>query len=238
MSTNSLVTTNRYIASISGCTANSTFAAEGILPRQSAQQKNTAALIDFVRQNGSDFINWYKHLIEANGTTVSTRKVSIAHEVGHTVVALSLGAITTEIDLFRDRRGQWCGWTEFCWPSSIERREVSVLGNPRDTTRSVLLTIAGFCGEEVIGLGHPSSSPDEIYRVAQVCATVAHAKGVNADDLMNSLMVDARERIYINRPLFEAIAQLLNVTNKLSASTIRRLAKKHGVVKVPIKPAW
>ena len=224
---------------LAGWAVNSHLAVEGIYAKaNNPMQNNDAALSRFLSENGTDFIAWYAAQLKKVGPPPSTRKVAVAHEVGHAVIAMSLGGTTTDVSVYRDSRGRWCGWTETSWPPSVEQRIVKVLEDPLEATHAALTTIAGLIGEEIAGLGHPASSPDEMYRVVQAAVTVAHFKRLDAEELLARVMHDARQRILLNQGLFKAIRRSLNATDTLPTAAIMALVEQHGVVQVPLKAAW
>lgn len=223
---------------LAGWTVNSHLAVEVIYAKEGAQQKNIAALRQFLSNHGSEFLGWYAIQLQNSGPPPSNRKVAVAHEVGHAVIAMSLGGFATDISVYRDHRGRWCGWTEVRWPPSVENRTVSVLEHPLEATHGALFMIAGFIGEKVAGLDHPASSPDEVFPVVQTCATVAHFKRLDAEELLARVMHDARQRILVNQGLFKAIRRSMNATNNLPTAAISELVEQHGVVQMPLKAAW
>jgi hypothetical protein len=203
------------------------------------QQKNDAAASGFMAQHGADLAAWYGPVLEAaGGPPPFTRDVAIAHEAGHAIVGMTLGGIFKHVSVYADSKRRWCGWTEVEWPGVDSERVVNVLSEPVEALHSLLHKIAGFCGEEIAGLDHPASSPDEVYPFVQTCSTVAHFRKLDADELIIRIMADARHRIYRNRELFTAIRRSMTVVNELRPAAMAKLIEKHGLVQLPLKAAW
>lgn len=203
------------------------------------RQKNDAALRSFMTQHGPDAGKWYAGVLNTAGSLPPfDKKTVVAHEAGHLVVGMTLGGGFKHISVYADGPGIWSGWAEIDWPAGIAERTVNVLQQPREATHSLLFKIAGYVGEEVAGLDHAASSPDEVFPTIATCVTVGHFRKIDPEELLTRVMTDARRRILVNIKLFNAIRSAMTLVDSVSPAAMKKLLKQHGLVQVPLEAAW
>lgn len=205
---------------------------------QTAKQKNEAAVSEVIARHGHGLVEWcVKVLKEAGGPPPYSREVALAHEAGHALIGMSLGGAVKSLTVYRDQQGRWGGWTEMGWPG-IAPRFVNPVDHPVEAAHALLFKIGGYAGEDVAGLAHPASSPDEVYSCLVTLKAIAGVKKIDAEDLMTLLLTEARKRIVENRQLYTSIRQALAVVNELRPSAVASLVERHGLVQSPIEVLW
>lgn len=189
---------------------------------------------------GPDFVRWVAEMIEAHGMPPVHRRSAVAHEAGHAVVAMSMGATITKLSVMQDAdmRSLWGGWCAYQWPEGVEHQQIHALKRPLEATHTLLNTLAGLAGEFAGGYGHPASSLDEQYAALGLCRGVADVKQIDMEELFHQLLEEAGRRIELNKPLFDAIATAMHDRDVLEGDDIAGLVAEHSVEQSPVVPAW
>lgn len=189
---------------------------------------------------GRDFALWTTEMAQTHGLPPHHRDAAAAHEAGHAVVAMTMGASISRISLLRHETMPevWGGWCGFDWPPSIKCERVYSLMQPLETTHAAVNQVAGVVGEYCAGYGHPASSLDETYEVLGVCAGVSDVRNIDIHDLFHRIFEDARRRIIKNPNLFRALLRALHDRDELQAADISALVSEHGITQVPVVAAW
>lgn len=189
---------------------------------------------------GPDFVRWVAEMIQAHGMPPVHRQSAVAHEAGHAVVAMSMGATITRLSVLQasGMRGLWGGWCAYELPEGGPGQQIHALKRPMEATHTLLNTLAGIAGEFAGGYGHPASSLDEQYAALGLCRGVADVKKLDMEELFHRLLDEAGRRIAENTPLFDAITTAMHDRDVLEADDIAGIVAKHGIEQLPLVPAW
>lgn len=127
--------------------------------------------------------------IQMYGMDPATRAQAAAHEAGHVIMAVALGATVTSATVTRRKWGRFTAWGgetlhvmpgfEGKGPMIVTARDHPVLA-----LHGALHSLAGFAGEMAAGLDHPASSMDERVLTQAVCSQLADVIDVPLDRLL------------------------------------------------------
>ena len=190
-----------------------------------------ASSTTFNAQNStSEFHHWViescVESIKVYGIDPATKEQAAAHEAAHIVVAHAIGEKIKWARIeqqFMYGHVAWTGWNERSFHAYDISRPISVSDNPSLGFRHAVNNFAGFCGETLIYLGHPSSSIDERCRAWVICAeldnvfrlpegTMAFRSGIACPVILNR-----------NKSQFDAIRAHLEKHEKLSSEDATQL---------------
>jgi hypothetical protein len=150
-----------------------------------------------------------------------------AHEAGHVVVARSLGATVESARLVRRiefGRTIWVGSNTYTPAGGFTAATARV-----DTTfvlRAATHHLAGFIGEQIAGLSHPSSSIDERVKALTFCRVVATVAGVPAEEVASHIGDYCESIILRNRRAFDIVrAHLYRARRLTRVEAARMLAR-------------
>lgn len=204
-----------------------------------ARGKHHVANVAFVSKFGTDYHTWTAAMLLRHGLPSYTRNTAIAHEAGHAIAALSLGAVATAAEIFEDRAGVWLGWNDVTWPEENRPgRVINALEEPALASHALIYGLAGLAGEQLAGLDHQASSLDEVYEALAICVSVTHARRLDSCALMDRLLTSARERISQNGALFDAVCTHLDGAGSIDPEAVARLKAKHGLEVTPCAALW
>ena len=164
------------------------------------------------------------------GVDPSTRAQAAAHEAGHVLVAHALGE---RVDGARLIQRNACG--RVVWEGSNRYTPMHGSGvttareNPATVERCAVLNLAGFAGEEVAGLSHPSSAIDERFKARQMCAGVARVQEVPAELVMLRVGLYCARVLHRNRTAFDTIRGHLFRARRLTRIEAARMLAGVGV---------
>jgi len=146
-----------------------------------ARGKHHVANVAFVSKFGTDYHTWAAALLLRHGLPSYTRNTAIAHEAGHAIAALSLGAVATAAEIFEDRAGVWLGWNDVTWPEENRPgRTIDALKEPTLAVHALTYILAGLAGEQLVGFDHQAACLDEAYEALRICLSVAQVRGLDA----------------------------------------------------------
>lgn len=159
-------------------------------------------------------------LIQEHGFDPSTKAQAAAHEAGHLTVALALGGEFKRGRLHRNPDDTWGGYQE-CFVPGLHLTDGQLFVVADEPLRAFWLTViyaAGFAGEAVAGLVHPSSSPDERVMVEGIAAQV----GFNP----KLPYLTAWRTLTRNQLVFDTLRSTLHRNRRLFAADVERLLPK------------
>ena len=168
--------------------------------------------------------------IAAHGLDPCTRAQAAAHEAGHVLIGYAIGEDILGARLMREG-DRWVGANRRDHPSYAAGL---VFGgaDPARALRSSINSLAGFAGERVAGLSHPSSSIDE-RMLAKACAgVVASAWGGADGSVMAAVGPLCLSVIVEHRQAFDTIRGHLCRTRRLTAAEAARML--HGVRRIEL----
>lgn len=166
-----------------------------------------------------------RHVIDTFGTDPCTKGQAAAHEAGHLIVAWALGESLRGARIGPRKvlgRTLWLG---------INHREgapgdgtcYSALSNPHAVLHAAAVNLAGYAGEVVVGLDHPSSSLDERFKAQSMCEDLDRVLKLpigSTADTVTALVFGIFAR---NRPQFDRLRGHLASRRVASRKDIARL---------------
>jgi hypothetical protein len=165
-------------------------------------------------------------LMVEHGLDPGTRPQTAAHEAGHVLVAHALGWIVTGAKLIkRDDldRVRWGGITYHTTLGCEVPRYGLVTDDPMEAFRIATIALAGFVGETIVGLAHPTSSLDERYQAMNIAAALDNVWKKPEGYMQSKLGSICWGVINHNRQQFDVIQTHLNRTGKLNRGDARRM---------------
>jgi hypothetical protein len=166
--------------------------------------------------HGAQLSQYVSRLIQTYGLPPSSPEIAAYHEAGHVVLGVALGGKFKEA--YITHTTGWEGYSNVKIPGVHGNKDIQLHSEPERGWLIALNQAAGCVGEELVGLGHPSSSPEETFSTMNICATLASVFKVDQDDLGYLMSLHTLEVLGRNRKPFEAIAQTLlakkRITNK------------------------
>jgi len=167
--------------------------------------------------------SWQATMIEA-GCDPCTMAQAAAHEAGHAVVAQALGASVTGARIFRSHAGGrviWLGRNHYVPAGGF--RAATATQDPGLVLRAAMHNLAGFAGECLAGLAHPSSSIDERVWAGLYCEAVANVEGVSKGDVVQRVGELCGALLLRNRQAFDSLRGHLFLRRRLTQDEATRM---------------
>lgn len=172
--------------------------------------------------------------IALHGRDPCTQAQAAAHEAGHVVVGYAIGEDILGARLMREG-GRWVGANRRDHPSYAAGL-VYGGADPARALRAAINSLAGFTGERVAGLSHPSSSIDE-RMLAKACAgVVASAWGGADGSVLAAVGTLCLSVLMQHRQAFDTIRSHLCRTRRLTAAEAARMLRQVRRIELPIGP--
>lgn len=165
-----------------------------------------------------------RRAIDEHGEDPCTCAQTAAHEAGHVVVAWAFGETVRSARITPHRI---CGRTR--WLGRNERT-----GYPGEDTPSLVpglpvlahaaaVNLAGFIGEDLVGLSHPASSLDERSKAKALCERADDTAGVPPGTYAAAVTRGVLDLLTLNRRQFDAIRGHLVQRRVLTAKEAARM---------------
>lgn len=177
------------------------------------------------------FLAEFAATVQRYGFDPATRSQTAAHEAAHVVVAHAVGYTITGARLEQRAaagRTFWSGATWRTFPGEHKRTAVRVHDEPAFAFRSAVNDLAGFTGEAVARLAHPSSSLDERFRAAAICNALDSIWRMPARGSLALATAVCVRILRDNRPQFDAIRAHFQRNRWLSAVEAQRMLSRVG----------
>jgi len=158
------------------------------------------------------------------GPDPCTKAQAAAHEAGHVVVARALGATVTGARIFRSQAGGreiWLGRNHYVPARGF--RAATATQDPGLVLRAAMHNLAGFAGELLAGMSHPSSSIDERLLAGRYCEDVATSEGVSKAEIVMRVGRFCEMVLLGNRRAFEVTRGHLFFRHRLTQDEATRM---------------
>lgn len=165
-------------------------------------------------------------LIVEHGYDPGTRPQAAAHEAGHVIVAAALEWTVDGSKLikhFHPDRVRWGGLTHYTIPGYEEPTYKPIADDPIGAFKIAVNSIAGFLGERMVGLDHPTSSLDERYKAMNIAAALNKEFGISEGNMESVIGRVCQQIIEDHRLQFDVIRTHLNRTGRLTRSEAKRM---------------
>lgn len=160
------------------------------------------------------------------GEDIASKEQAAAHEAGHVVVAYAIGERIDEARVYRHphpTREVWIG-SNHCFCADVDPNRVfQVRDDPVTAFRMVVNNSAGYMGEKIARLDHPSSSVDERMKAEYVGRALDDTWRRPATFAVEKAQRLCRIVLEKNRAQFDAIREHLCATERLSSSDAARM---------------
>jgi len=165
-----------------------------------------------------------KAAVQRFGDDPCTRAQAAAHEAGHVVIAHALGASVEGARVFQRMeagRRIWLGSNAYTPAGGF--RAASARDDPALVLRSAVHNLAGFAGEDMAGLSHPSSSIDERAKAWIFSEAVAAVASVPVEAVFDFVTRCCDRAITRNRTAFDSFRGHLYRTKRLTKTEAARM---------------
>lgn len=150
-------------------------------------------------------------------------KAAAAHEAGHAVVAEALGDEVCSVKVFKTGP-LWLGRNNRASARSDERYTVSEY--PQNALETAMMYAAGFAGEVVAGLSHPSSSLDERMQSNWLCDELDRVLNLPDGSSSMAVAIGMFAILNTNRVAFDVVRGHLVREHQLRNGDARRILQK------------
>lgn len=172
--------------------------------------------------------------VAQHGLDPCTQAQAAAHEAGHVIVGYAIGEDILGARLMREG-GRWVGANRRDH-ASYSQGMVPVGSDPARALRSGINSMAGFSGEIVAGLAHPSSSIDERMLAREYAAAVADASGGSEQAALDGFARLCIGALMAHRQAFDTIRGHLCRTRRLTAAEALRMLRHVRRIELPTDP--
>lgn len=155
-----------------------------------------------------------------------TRPQAAAHEAGHVVVAHALGWTVDGAKLIKHYhadRVRWGGFTYYTIPGYEEPKYKLIADDPVGAFQLAVNALAGFLGEKLVGLDHPTSSLDERYQAMNIAASLNEVFAAPEGYIELVIGKVCQQILESNCQHFDVIRTHLNLTRKLARSEAKKM---------------
>jgi hypothetical protein len=168
---------------------------------------------------GLEDLDWAaRAAILEHGHDTATKAQAAAHEAAHVVVGYAMGETIIRARIFSAYavgRIVWMGSNDRRYANHDASIPVAISDNPSLALRGAVNDLAGFFGETLVGLSHPSSSLDERYRATAICEELDRVWGKPDEWAAGLAGYLVEEALQGNSQQFETIRAHLFRTKKL-----------------------
>ncbi len=168
-----------------------------------------------------------RHGVEA---MLASQADAAAHEAGHCIACAGIGWPLEWVMLSwgagpYGSGTNWGGYTQ-CVSSVIAGVGDHV--SPEANMRFLVFTLAGFCGENVVGRGsRPGSSLDEFYVGGIICGAISRLTGMQEQDIMREAMGRIDRLLRDNLTIARGVAKQLRLApgHRIEGDDLRALVR-------------
>ena len=175
----------------------------------------------------SRFPAWADEIVNEYGHAPCSRATAAAHEAAHAVIGRALGDAIFGAVIMTDglaMPGRAAGWVGCTWSTcSTGPRQVTAREDASAVLSEAARNMAGIAGELAAGLGHPSSSLDELFKARVFSEAVAQAQGRDPVGVFAQVVAFCMRTVQRNRPAFDAIRGHLNRKCRLTKTEAERM---------------
>ena len=173
--------------------------------------------------------------VAEHGHDPCTRAQAAAHEAGHVLVGYFCSEVINGARIWA-QGGRWVGANNRDHEVYRRPEPEHVTDEPDRAFRCALLNLAGFAGEIVAGLEHPSSSVDERMKAQAYAGIVAEVWGGAPQQVEAAVMALCLNAIKANRLAFDTLRGHLYRTRRLTAAEALRMLRHVRQIELPSGP--
>ena len=171
--------------------------------------------------------------VAEHGLDPCTRAQAAAHETGHVLVGHVCGEVIKGARIWTEG-GRWVGANQRDHEVYRRPEPARMTDEPDRAFRAALLNLAGFAGEIVAGLEHPSSSIDERMKASAYAGIVAECWDGTPQGVEGAVLTFCINAIDKHRVAFDTIRCHLHRTRRLTASEALRFLRNVRQIELPV----
>ncbi len=168
-------------------------------------------------------------LVAKHGLDPCTKPQAAAHEAGHIIVAHALGWKVTHAKLIKRHdfdKILWEGFTYHEMPGYDKPKVGQVTDDPTGAFQIAVNNLAGFLGEQMVALHHPTSSLDERYLAKAIARELNGVWGKPEGYMQSIIGKICLSTIKYNSDQFDVIREHLTRTERLNRHDAKRMLSR------------